>query len=45
MSAHEEQPTEASDVHSAERTDDVKSEFSANLIEERIKAYLEPLHA
>ena len=42
MSAHDEQATEASEVHSSERADKGNLDFSPNLIEERIKASLKP---
>ena len=45
MSAHEEQPNEASEADTAEWIDEVITEFSSNLIEETIKANLEPLYA
>ena len=44
MSAHEEQPIEASGTYRAERIDKASTEFSSDLIEERVKANLEPLH-
>ena len=43
MSAHEEQPTEASELLTAELTDEGNREFAPKLIEERIKANLEAL--
>ena len=45
MSAHEEQATEAFEVHTAEQGDEGNMEFSPNFVEERIKANLEPIHA
>ena len=45
MSAHEEQSTVASEPNEAEQNDGTSSGCSADLIEERIKANLEPLHA
>ena len=43
--SHEEHQAEASEVHTAKRSDGSNTEFSPNLTEERIKANLEPLHA
>ena len=44
MSAHGEQPNETSESHTpAERIDEASTDFSPKLMEERIKANLEPL--
>ena len=45
MSAHQEQPNTASESHTAERIEEAVTEFSPDIIKERIKANLEPLHA
>ena len=43
MSAHEEQPIEASGTYRAEQIDKASAEFSSDLIEERVEANREPL--
>ena len=45
MSAHEEKSTTASKSNAAKRNNEISTGFSPDLIEERIKANLEPLHA
>ena len=45
MSAHEEQSNAASESYTAEQIDETDREFSLDLIEEKIKANLESLHA
>ena len=44
MSAHEEQPTEASETHAAQRIDEAKTEFVSDLIEKWMKTNLKPIH-
>ena len=45
MSAHEEQPNEASKMHTAKRIDVASTYISLDLMEETIKADLEPLQS
>ena len=45
MSAHGKQPNEASKTHTLERVDEASTKLSPNLIEDRIKSNMEPLHA
>ena len=45
VSTDEEQTAAAAGLNEAERNHEINTRFSANLIEERIKASLEPLHA
>ena len=45
MSAHKELQNETTEMHSVERLDEAITEFSPDMIEEKIKANLEPLQA
>ena len=45
MSSHNEQPSEASETHSVEQTDEAGMEIVPGLIDARIKANLEPRQA
>ena len=45
MSTHEVLQTEAPEVHTVDKSDGASTENSPNLIEEWLKASLEPLHA
>ena len=44
MSAHEDQPNEATKTHTTERIEETSRKLSPNLIEDRTEAKLEPIH-
>ena len=45
MSAHEEETTEVAEMNEGERNDETRIRFCPDMIEERVKVNLEPLHA
>ena len=45
MSAHQEDPTLETEIDASEKNDQTNSRFFPDMIEERIKVNLEPLHA